>query len=258
MRRRCVKRVRFFKSILLSYELTKADSTHSIAYELLRAQPVSGRCYVLTYSANHHFSMSDMTRQEVCSIVEAWTRVYARYLPLDNPLRKSLTKIITPDPNFEDAPCLNLSHLKYMQIFDNNRETVGCTNTHPHGQIWVTSSMPDEPRIESAQLCKYHQEHYGRHLLEDYVQLELNKEERIVWQNDGFLVVCPWWAIWPFEVLLLPKRQVRALVDFNKTERFQFAEAILQITRIYDNLFGSTFPYSTYLRPPAAVESQDL
>ncbi|KAH7312837.1 galactose-1-phosphate uridyl transferase [Rhexocercosporidium sp. MPI-PUGE-AT-0058] len=161
-------------------EVRKEDPMHGIAFELLRAQPVIGRCYVLTYSPNHHYKMSNMTRQEVLGIVEAWTRVYAKHLCLNNPLRISSTKIESLDPKFEDAPCLNIADLKYMQIFDNNGEIVGCSNLHPHGQIWITSSMPDEPRVESAQMCKYRQEHGGRHLLGDYVQLELDREERIV------------------------------------------------------------------------------
>jgi UDPglucose--hexose-1-phosphate uridylyltransferase len=105
---------------------------------------------------------------------------------------------------------------------------------------------------------KYRKDHCGRHLLDDYTRLEMEREERIVWQNDGFLVVCPWWAVWPFEVLLLPKRHVRALVDLNKTERLQFAEAILQVARSYDKLFGFSFPYSMYLRPQAIISSKDL
>jgi len=104
--------------------------------------------------------------------------------------------------------------------------------------------MPEEPGKELVNMAKYRVEHGGRHLLEDYAKLEMEKRERIVWQNDGFLVVCPWWAIWPFEVLLLAKRHLRALVDFTDVERIQFAEAIQEVTRRYDNLFETSFPYS--------------
>lgn len=104
--------------------------------------------------------------------------------------------------------------------------------------------MPDGPSQEIAQMSRYRQYHGGRHMLQDYVRLEMDKEERIVWQNDGFLAVCPWWAVWPYEVLLLPKRQVRGLVDLSQTEKLQFSEAILQVAKIYDNLFETTFPYS--------------
>jgi len=94
-----------------------------------------------------------------------------------------------------------------MQIFENKGAAMGCSNPHPHCQVWTTSTMPEEPGKELAQMTKYRKQHGGRHLLGDYVQLELGKEERVLWQNAGFVVVCPWWAVWPFEVLILPRRQ---------------------------------------------------
>jgi len=133
-----------------------------------------------------------MTPREVLGVIEVWTRLYARYLSLNNPLRMSTANIESDDPIFDDGNSSRTTNLRYMQIFDNNGEIVGCSNAHPHYQIWITSSMPDEPRRELAQMSRYRKDHYGRHLLEDYVRLEVENEERIVWQNDGFLVVCPW------------------------------------------------------------------
>ncbi|KAJ8119696.1 hypothetical protein ONZ43_g3408 [Nemania bipapillata] len=94
-------------------------------------------------------------------------------------------------------------------------------------------------------MAKYRAEHGGRHLLQDYVKLEMEKKERIVYQNAFFLVVCPWWAVWPFEVMIIAKRHLRALVDFTEQERFYFAEAMQEVTRRYDNLFETSFPYSS-------------
>lgn len=136
---------------------------------------------------------------------------------------------------------------RYMQIFENKGAAMGCSNPHPHCQVWTTSTLPEEPGKELVQMSKYRAEHGGRHLLEDYVKLELEKGERVVWQNDAFVIVCPWWAVWPFEVLILPKRHIRSLVDFKKEERLQFAEAIQEVTRRYDNLFECNFPYSSGL-----------
>jgi UDPglucose--hexose-1-phosphate uridylyltransferase len=96
-------------------------------------------------------------------------------------------------------------------------------------------------------MTKYHVDH-GRRLLADYVKVEMEKGERIIWQNDAFLVVCPWWAVWPFEVLAIAKRHVRALVDLTDAERLQLAEAVQEVTRRYDNLFETSFPYSKYHR----------
>lgn len=101
--------------------------------------------------------------------------------------------------------------------------------------------------MELEQLQKYRHEHGGNSMLEDYANLEMEKKERIVFQNASFLVVCPWWATWPFEVMIMSKKHKRALVDLNDEEKLQFAEAIAEVTRRYDNLFETSFPYSEYL-----------
>lgn len=123
---------------------------------------------------------------------------------------------------------------------------MGCSNPHPHGQIWTTTGLPDEPAQELEQLKKYRKEHGGSHMLEDYAKLEQEKEERIVFQNATFLVVCPWWATWPFEVMIVSKKHKRALVDLDDGEKLDFAEAVAEVTRRYDNLFETSFPYSKF------------
>jgi UDPglucose--hexose-1-phosphate uridylyltransferase len=131
-----------------------------------------------------------------------------------------------------------------MQIFENKGAAMGCSNPHPHGQIWTTTSLPEEPAMELHHLRKYHREQGGQHLLVDYARLEKEKNERVVWQNDTFLVVCPWWATWPFETMILPLKHIRSLVDLSELEQEHLAEAIAQVTRRYDNLFETSFPYS--------------
>ncbi|KAI1495487.1 galactose-1-phosphate uridylyltransferase [Biscogniauxia marginata] len=188
-----------------------------------------------------------MPVQETIPIVETWTRIYAAYLAPTNPLaaaaasldltnRKAPPESIVPPPS---------QQLRYMQIFENKGAAMGCSNPHPHCQIWTTSTLPEEPAAEAVQMAKYRTEHGGRHLLQDYVKLELEKKERVVYQNESFLVVCPWWAIWPFEVMILARRHVRALVDLTEQERLHFADAIQEVTRRYDNLFETSFPYSS-------------
>lgn len=208
---------------------------------LLQAQPTTGACYVLAFSPKHHLTLADMSAAEIVPVIETWTCIYAQHLspssslpaPADLPADSPHTAVPRP-----------ASQLRYMQIFENKGAAMGCSNPHPHCQVWTTSTMPEEPGKELRQMAKYKAEHSGRTLLGDYVKLEMDKGERVVWQNEGFLVVCPWWAVWPFEVLVLPKRQVRALVDFTVAERLQFAEAIQEVTRRYDNLFQCSFPYS--------------
>jgi UDPglucose--hexose-1-phosphate uridylyltransferase len=133
-----------------------------------------------------------------------------------------------------------------MQIFENKGAAMGCSNPHPHGQIWTTTGTPEEPSLELEQLQKYRRENLGHHMLEDYSKLEMEKKERIVFQNASCLVVCPWWAIWPFEVMILSKTHKRALLDLSEDEKLEFAEAIAEVTRRYDNLFETSFPYSEY------------
>lgn len=145
------------------------------------------------------------------------------------------------------TPTTPNQQFRWMQIFENKGAAMGCSNPHPHGQVWTTTGMPEEPAVELANLCKYRKQHGGAHMLVDYAKLEVEKKERIVFENDTFLVVCPWWAVWPFEVMILTKVHRRALVDFDAKERLDLAEAISEVTRRYDNLFETHFPYSRWL-----------
>lgn len=144
-----------------------------------------------------------------------------------------------------------------MQIFENKGAAMGCSNPHPHGQIWTTTGLPEEPALELQNLQKYHKEQGGTHLLMDYASLEVEKKERIVFQNGSFLVVCPYWAIWPYETMILPhSRHIRALPDLTSSERTELAEAIAETTRRYDNLFETQFPYSMGIHQ-APLEGSD-
>lgn len=210
---------------------------------LLKAQGVTGVCYVLTFSPKHHLTLADMSPQDTLPVIEHWTRIYANHILSSSPLA-SKAEQLTISMGKDAAPIPNEQY-KYLQIFENKGAAMGCSNPHPHCQVWTTSTMPEEPGKELAQMTKYRKEHGERHLLGDYVKLELAKEERVVWQNEAFVVVCPWWAIWPFEVLVMPKRHIRSLLDFNDEDRLQFAEAIQEVTRRYDNLFECSFPYSS-------------
>jgi UDPglucose--hexose-1-phosphate uridylyltransferase len=131
-----------------------------------------------------------------------------------------------------------------MQIFENKGAAMGCSNPHPHGQIWATTGLPEEPALELEQLQKYRREQGGAHLLLDYATLEQTKSERTIFENASFIALCPWWATWPFEVMIISKEHRRALIDFNDAEREHLAEAIAEVTRRYDNLFETSFPYS--------------
>lgn len=210
----------------------------------LRAEPVTGKCYVLTFSAAHNLTLADLSPAEITPVIEAWTELYTSHLSPKSPLA-AIAPATTLPPN---SPTANLTkpreQYRYMQIFENKGAAMGCSNPHPHGQVWTTSSLPEEPAMELEQLQKYRRERGGKHMLEDYAALESKKQERVVFENEAFLVVCPWWATWPFETMIVSKKHKRALVDLDASEKGQLAEAIAEITRRYDNLFETSFPYS--------------
>ncbi|RKF62299.1 Galactose-1-phosphate uridylyltransferase [Erysiphe neolycopersici] len=215
--------------------------------QLLCAEAVTGKCSVLAFSPFHNKTLADLTPKQILLIVHEWTQIYARYLDPVSPL----------------ARCEPLHHnsctaqYKWMQIFENKGAAMGCSNPHPHGQIWITSSLPEEPTQELAQLKKYRRENEGRNMLVEYVNLELEKGERVIFHNESFLVLCPWWATWPFEVMIVSKQHKRALVDLNESEKLQFAEAIAEVTRRYDNLFETSFPYSSGVHQAPLTGSEE-
>ncbi|KAK7756682.1 galactose-1-phosphate uridyl transferase [Diatrype stigma] len=228
----------------------EASSSDDLSSLLLRAEGVKGKCFVLTFSPKHHVTLADMPASEIVPIIETWTRIYAAHLSPSNPLAATakatldlLDRTRPPAPETLTPP--PAQQLRYMQIFENKGAAMGCSNPHPHCQIWTTSALPEEPAAEATQLAKYRAAHGGRHLLADYAKLEAEKGERVVYQNAAFLVVCPWWAVWPFETMIIAKRHVRALVDLTADERLLFAEAVQEVARSYDNLFETNFPYSS-------------
>ncbi|CAK7205720.1 galactose-1-phosphate uridyl transferase [Sporothrix eucalyptigena] len=236
------------KETQAEYTPEKKGSDDDLESLLLRAEATTGKCYVLTFSPKHHVTLADMAARDILPVILTWSRIYASHLAPSNPVYAAGQAFLKDHPALspDDTVEAPAHQLRYMQIFENKGAAMGCSNPHPHCQIWTTSSLPEEPGKELAQMSKYRRDHGAtRHLLGDYVKLEQAKKERIVYENDTFLVVCPWWAIWPFEVMVLAKRHVRAIVELTDTERLDFAEAIQEVTRRYDNLFETNFPYSS-------------
>jgi UDPglucose--hexose-1-phosphate uridylyltransferase len=204
---------------------------------------------VITFSSAHNVTLADLTPAEILPVIHMWTKIYSAHLSPKSPLAAiSQSSTLAPADNSIPAPT---AQYRWMQIFENKGAAMGCSNPHPHGQIWTTTGLPEEPMQELEQLKKYRHEHGGKSLLADYAKLEMEKKERIVFQNTSFLVVCPWWATWPFEVMIISKEHKRALVDLIDVEKLDFAEAVAEVSRRYDNLFETSFPYSEYpLLPP--------
>ena len=131
----------------------------------------------------------------------------------------------------------------WVQVFENKGAMMGCSNPHPHGQVWANSFLPNEISGEDTHQYDYYQQH-GRPLLLDYALREQSLNERIVCANDDWIVVVPYWAAWPFETLLLPIQPVSRLPDLSDTQRSSLAQIIKQLTCRYDNLFQCSFPFS--------------
>ena len=211
---------------------------------LLRAEAVTGICYVVTFSPIHNVTLADLQAEQIIPIIETWTELYTAHLSPRSPLVKN-AGVTTLPPSGQAATVSGPNvQYRYMQIFENKGAAMGCSNPHPHGQIWTTTGLPEEPAAELEQLTKYRREQGGANLLEDYAQLEMDKEDRVIYSNDSFVAVCPWWAVWPFEVMIIARQHRRALVDFDGGERHHLAEALADVTRRYDNLFETHFPYS--------------
>jgi UDPglucose--hexose-1-phosphate uridylyltransferase len=215
----------------------------SLASRLLRAEGVTGKCYVICFSPCHHLTLADMSPSEILPIIETWTNLYAGNLDPKSPLTKIASSLSIPPISQGDIEKPNAQY-RYMQIFENKGTTMGCSNPHPHGQIWTTTSLPEEPFIELQQMSKYRREQNGSHLLVDYAECESKEKERTVFENEAFWAGVPYWAVWPYEVMIVSRQHKRSLVDFDDKERKELAECIAEITRRYDNLFETQFPYS--------------
>jgi UDPglucose--hexose-1-phosphate uridylyltransferase len=185
--------------------------------ELLLARGESGRCRVVCFSPRHDLTLARMDVSEIARVVDTWCDEFA---------------MLGKDPR-----------VRSVQIFENRGAIMGCSNPHPHGQIWANETVPDELARETASQEEYFQKHQ-RSLLTDYLHLELDRKERIVCENASFAVVVPFWAVWPYECLVISRRQVPSLFELSSGERHGLADVLRQLTIRYDNLFRTSFPYT--------------
>jgi UDPglucose--hexose-1-phosphate uridylyltransferase len=177
----------------------------------------AGICRVGCFSPRHDLTIPAMSPGELQAVVDMWT---AQFVTLEQ-----------------------MDWVRHVQIFENRGVLMGASNPHPHCQIWANATLPNIPARELNSFQEYGNDKKCC-LLCDYLQLEISLNERIVCQNDGFVVVVPFWAVWPFETLVLSKRHFAALSDLSSVERGLLADMLRQITARYDNLFQTPFPYS--------------
>ena len=184
---------------------------------LLIAKGEQGICKVVCFSPRHDLSLADMNSEDIKKVVDVWTDQYAE-----------LGK---------------MKFINYVQIFENKGELMGCSNPHPHGQIWAQKSIPVEPAKEQKQFARYFKKE-NKSILKEYLRIELKSGERVVYQNDDFAVLVPFWAVWPFETIIISKRHFQNLTNMKDHERFSLADAIKNLTMRYNKLFEISFPYS--------------
>lgn len=189
---------------------------------LLVAEGESGVCRVICFSPRHDLTLAKMSVEEIRAVVDVWTEQAVELGSRDD--------------------------IGYVQIFENRGAMMGASNPHPHGQIWASRSVPDEVVAELGGQREYFDRN-GAVLLCEYQEMEESIGERVVARNGSFVAVVPFWAVWPFEVMVLPRRHVARLEEFTEAERRDFAEILKAVTATYDEVFDAPFPYSMGLHP---------
>ena len=189
----------------------------SIDNGLIQAKSERGLCKVICFSPRHDLTIPEMEPKQIRLVVDVWVNEC-------NEIGKH-------------------ESINYIQIFENKGSIMGCSNPHPHGQIWAQESIPDEPlKKHERQRAYYYKEKSS--LLLDYLNQELVLDKRIVYQNNHFVVLTPFWAIWPYETMIIPKRAMSQIIEMDAAEKSSLADAYRILTIKYDNLFKTSFPYS--------------
>jgi UDPglucose--hexose-1-phosphate uridylyltransferase len=184
---------------------------------LLVAETERGLCRVMCFTPRHDLTLATMKPVEIRRVVDKWAE--------------------------ESEELGTKDQVSHVQVFENRGAAMGASNPHPHCQIWATQTIPVEPKKELLMQSDYATS-TSRCLLCDYAALESRLQERMVFENDGFIVLVPFWAVWPFETLVISKSHVQDLPSLGDADRNALAEALRRMTIRYDNLFQTSFPYS--------------
>lgn len=184
---------------------------------LFQAKTERGIGRVICFSPRHDLTIPEMEVADIRQVVDAWVQEYE-----------------TLGAH---------SFVRYVQIFENKGAIMGCSNPHPHGQIWAQASVPDEPLKKQRAQARYWNKH-GQTLLADYLKAELAKNERILFEHEHFVGLVPFWATWPFEAMIVPRRPMARITALSDAERDGLAQAYQRLAIMYDNVFNCSFPYS--------------
>lgn len=184
---------------------------------LLRATTERGVCRVLCFDPRHDLTLATMPVEAIRRVVDVWAE--------------------------QERELASREHIRYVEIFENRGAMMGASNPHPHGQIWATEHIPNEPAAELLSQAEHFTQH-GRPLLLDYLAMELKLKERIVAENDSWVALVPFWAVWPFETLLLPRAHVGTINQLDAKQRDGLAAILKVVTSGYNKVFSAPFPYS--------------
>lgn len=179
------------------------------------SENVNGACRVVCFSPKHDLTLAEMPEKKIENVINTWIKE-----------TKTLSKIY-----------------KWVQIFENKGEMMGCSNLHPHGQIWAGNFIPTEISKEDTQQKNYFQKKQSP-LLVDYLQVEQLKQERIVIENNNWIVLVPFWATWPYEIMIIPQNHHPNLIQLSSSETTDLAKIMKKILVAYDKLFDTSMPYS--------------
>ena len=184
-------------------------------HPLMQCEPASGTSRVICFSPNHSLTLPQMSLAGIGKVVECWA---------------------------EQLDELGKTY-QWVQIFENKGAAMGCSNPHPHGQIWAQNQLPSLAAKTHLSQQSYQRRH-GTNLLLDYLALEQEQQQRIVEENEAWVALVPYWACWPYEILLLPKQHTLHLNACSGMQKQALAEILKPLLSRYDNLFNCSFPYS--------------
>ncbi|MDO4551617.1 MAG: UDP-glucose--hexose-1-phosphate uridylyltransferase [Planctomycetia bacterium] len=198
-------------------EIPDLDPSETVTQhsDIFQSTLVRGECRVICFSPRHDLTLPKMEETEIASVIDLWKAQAAELL----------------------------QKYRWVQIFENKGDIMGCSNPHPHGQIWASSSLPNILSAEEKNLKVYYEKHASPLLL-DYLSVEEKEEERILVKNEDWAVVVPFWAVWPYETLLLPRVPIQRITQITDRQRDSLAAILKQFLGLYDRLFDTSFPYS--------------
>lgn len=197
--------------------LLEQQETEKFSNGLLQAESEEGICKVVCFSPNHSLTLPLMEVTAIKRVIDLWQTSYLELGKKEG--------------------------INHVQIFENKGDIMGCSNPHPHGQIWAQKSIPEMVLKKQEQQLTYFKKH-NKSLLSAYLEQEIALNERILFKNNHFVALVPYWAVWPYETMIVPLKQYKHIGELNEEEKEAFASIIKELTTAYDNLFEISFPYS--------------